>query len=460
MVNALLRFVACCRTAGYRISTSEVVDCISQLELIDMLDEEGFRAVLRANFAKSRREQAQFDRLYHLFFHELRQDIDLDDADSMAEKVNDVLQALQEQANGNRSHRAILDFLSGDPIGFLEVMRRLQTEEVDVSQGRKFNLGPLASRLQVMVQLNDVKGRVERMLEDNPFHFAADTRRSLARRFQAQLERAYELLLREPRPHNESLKQVRTHEQYLHQLGQRPFTSLTPKEIEQVREVIDRLVRKLKDIVSRRYAAGSRGVLDVKKTLRRADRYLGVPMEIRFRKKPPRKGKVVTLCDISSSVWAAARFMLNILYSLQECFTRVNSFVFVSGVAEVTGIFENEEINHAIEKVLKGVDIDYLAQTDYGETFRQFREKHMDALNKKTTLIIIGDARSNYFHPEDRILEEMREKCRRLIWLNPEPESSWNTGDSEMFAYKPYCHELRECRNLNQLVDFVEELIL
>jgi len=460
MVNAILKFVACCRTAGYRISTSEVVDCLNHLQLIDMLEEEDFRAALRANFAKSRREQAQFDRLYHLFFHELRQDIDLDDADSMTEKMEDVLQALQEQANGDRSRRAILDFLSGDPMGFLEIMRRLQNEEVNVSQGRKFNLGPLASRLQVMVQLNDVRGRVERILEDNPFHYAAETRRGLARRFESQLERAYELLLRESRPHNESLKLARTHEQYLRQLGERPFASLTPKEIEQVKKVIDRLVRKLKDIVSRRYAASSRGVLDVKKTLRRADRYLGIPMEIRFKKRPPKKGKVVTLCDISSSVWAAARFMLNILYSLQECFTKVNSFVFVSGLAEVTDIFENEEINHAIEKVLKEVDIDYLAQTDYGETFRQFRDKHMDALNKKTTLIIIGDARSNYFHPEDRILEEMREKCRRLIWLNPEPESSWNTGDSEMFAYKPHCHELRECRNLNQLVDFVEELIL
>ncbi|MCK9264336.1 MAG: VWA domain-containing protein [Deltaproteobacteria bacterium] len=460
MVNAVLRFVACCRTAGYRISTSEAVDCISQLQLIDLLDEEGFRAVLRANFAKSRREQARFDRLYHLYFHELRQDIDLDDPDSMTERMEEVLQILQEQANGNRAQRAILDFLQGDPMGFLEIMRRLQTEEVDVSQGRKFNLGPLASRLQVMVQLNGVKGRVERVLEENPFHFAADTRRGLARRIESQLQRAYELLLRETRPHNESLKQVRTHEQYVRQLGERSFASLTPREIEQVREVIDRMVRKLKDIMSRRYASSSRGVLDVKKTLRRADRYLGVPMEIMFRKKPPKKGKVVTLCDISSSVWSAARFMLNILYSLQECFTKVHSFVFVSDLAEVTGIFENEEINRAIEKVLKETDIDYLAQTDYGETFRQFRDKHMDALNKKTTLIIIGDARSNYFHPEDRIVEEMREKCRRLIWLNPEPEGSWNTGDSEMFAYKPYCHELRECRNLNQLVDFVEELVL
>ncbi len=460
MVKAILRFVACCRTAGYRVSTSEVLDCISQLELVDLLDEAGFRAVLRANFAKSRREQAHFDQLYHLFFHELRQDISLDELDPLSDKMDKVLEKLQEKANGNRSHRAILDFLSGNPLAFLEMMRRIQTEQIDMGQGRKFNLGPLSSRLEVMVQLNDVRDEIDRFLSDNPLHFAAGTRRDLASRFNEQLENAFALLLREPRPHNDGLRQVKTHDQYLRQLGERPFTSLTQKELEQMREIIDKLVRKLKDVVSRRYATNKRGILDVKKTLRRADRYQGVPMEIRFRKRPPRKGKIVTLCDISSSVWAAARFMLNILYSLQECFTKVNSFVFVSGLAEVTDIFETEEINHAIEKVLKEVAIDYQAPTDYGETLRHFKRDYMDLLNKKTTLIIIGDARSNYFHPEDRILGEMREKCRRLIWLNPEPEQIWNTGDSEMFSYKPHCHELRQCRNLNQLIDFVEELIL
>jgi uncharacterized protein with von Willebrand factor type A (vWA) domain len=460
MVDAILRFVACCRTAGYRVSTSEVLDCISQLELIDMLEEEEFRAVLRANFAKSRREQAHFDQLYHLFFHELRQDINLDETDPISNKMDEVLDQLQEQANGNRSHRAILDFLSGNPLPFLEIMRMIQTEEIDMSQGRKFNLGPLASRLEVMVQLNDVRSEINQLLDENSLHYASNTRRNLARRFNEQLENAYALLLREPRPHNDGLTQVKTHEQYLRQLGERPFTSLTQRELEQMREIIDKLVRKLKDVASRRYAGNKRGILDVKKTLRRADRYQGVPMEIKFKKRPPRKGKILTLCDISSSVWAAARFMLNILYSLQECFTKVNSFVFVSGLAEVTEIFENEEINHAIETVLKEVDIDYHAATDYGETFRHFKRDYMDMLNKKTTLIIIGDARSNYFHPEDRILAEMREKCRRVIWLNPEIESLWNTGDSEMFSYKPYCHEIRPCRNLNQLIEFVEELIL
>jgi uncharacterized protein with von Willebrand factor type A (vWA) domain len=460
MVDALLTFVACCRAAGYRISTSEVLDCLAQLELVAALDEESFRAALRSNFAKSRREQAQFDRLYRLFFHELRTDLDLDEPETVAEKADELIGALQEQADGDLEQRAILDFLRGDPMGFLEILRRVQTREADTGGGVKFNLGPLADRLEVMVQLNAVKARLERVIQDNPFQLAEGAGKGLSRRLDSRLARAYELLLREPRPYNESIRQGSARGKSANELGQRAFSSLTPREIQRVRESVERLVRKLKDIASRRYASGGHRVLDVKKTLRRAERYLGTPMEIRFRTKPPKKGKVVTLCDVSSSVWSAARFMLNILYSLQDCFTRVNSFVFVSGVAEVTDIFENNEINLAIEKVLKEADIDYLAKTDYGETFRQFRRRHMDVLNKKTTLIIIGDARTNYFHPEDRILEEMREKCRRIVWLNPEPQSAWDTGDSEMHTYKAHCHELRECRNFDQLAAFVEELVL
>ena len=262
MVNAILRFASCCRTAGYRVSTSEVLDCVSQLELVDIFDEAEFRAVLRANFAKSRREQAHSDQLYHLFFHEMRQDINLDEADPVSDKIDEVIKSLEQQDHISRTHQAILDFLSGNPMSFLEIMRMLQTEEIEMAQGRKFNLGPLASRLEVMVQLNDVRGEIDRFLDKNPLHYALKTRQELGRRFNKQLENAYALLLKEPRPYNEGLKEVKTHDQYLRQLGERPFTSLTQKELEQVREIIDKLVRKLKDIIARRYAANKRGVLD------------------------------------------------------------------------------------------------------------------------------------------------------------------------------------------------------
>jgi uncharacterized protein with von Willebrand factor type A (vWA) domain len=227
-----------------------------------------------------------------------------------------------------------------------------------------------------------------------------------------------------------------------------------------MREIIGQLVRKLKDTVSRRYAGRKRGVIDIKKTLRRAARYQGIPLEIARRRKPPRKGKIVVLCDVSGSVWSSAKFMLNMLYSLQECFTKVRSFIFIAGLCEVTALFETYEINQAIEKVMHEADIEYGSATDYGYTFRRFKADHMESLNKKTTLIIIGDGRSNYSNPEEGILDEMREKCRRIIWLNPESFPFWYSGDSEMRTYQAYCHEVRPCQNLNQLTEFIKELVL
>jgi uncharacterized protein with von Willebrand factor type A (vWA) domain len=460
MVNLTLKFVSCCRASDLRISTAEVIDCLTQLQLIDTLDEEQFRAVLCSNFAKSRREQGKFDRLYHLFFHEMRHDTGMAFQDSLSDKIEDIFEMLRNKANGDMTYSAILDFISGDPLAYLKEIRRLQTEGQDSSQKTRFNLGPLASRLQILIHLNTTRNAIMQFLGDNHAVIDSETRRNLTAHFSEYLESAYALLMNEPRPYNDGTEQVKTYEKHIRKLGEKPFSLLTQKEVEEMREVIEQLVRKLKDIISRRYATKNRGALDVKKTLRRASRYQGIPVEIIFRKRPPRKGKIVTLCDVSSSVWSAARFMLNILYSLQECFTKVNSFIFVSGLAEVTEIFENHEINQAIEKVLSEADIEYHVPTDYGETFRHFKRDFMDTLNKKTTLIIIGDARSNYFDGEETILEEMREKSRRVIWLNPEPEQTWYTGDSEMYSYKPHCNEVRPCRNLNQLLNFTEELLL
>jgi uncharacterized protein with von Willebrand factor type A (vWA) domain len=129
------------------------------------------------------------------------------------------------------------------------------------------------------------------------------------------------------------------------------------------------------------------------------------------------------------------------------------------GLDEVTRFFEDHDVHQAIEKVMHEADIDYDTSTDYGLTFREFQAQYMDVLNKKTTLIIIGDGRSNYANPEAAILDDMREKCRRLIWLNPETEMFWYSGDSEMRTYEGLCNDVRPCANLNQLTEFIRELV-
>jgi hypothetical protein len=448
----LLRFVGAARAAGLRISTSEVLDCLRHLKWVDPLEEPQFKSVLQANFAKSRREQMRFEQLYHLFFHELRQDSSIARSSRLAQAIRSIIESLQSETSDG-STQALLSFLAGDPSRWLEQLTAGGDPPTMSAPS-----GAAAAR-----RSEDLPRSIRRLAEQLTAALTArreelgwEERRDLSEHFQDRLNAARRML-KEPEEVGDRRRSSRP---VVDEMREVHFASLTPREVEAMRETIEQLVRKLKDRISRRRAARRRGALDVKKTLRAAAAYQGLPFELTYRRRPPHKAKIVTLCDVSGSVWSAARFMLNMLYALQDCFAQVRSFIFVAGIEEVTDVFQRCPINAAIDKILKESAIDYNAATDYGRTFREFRRNYLDILNRQTTLIVIGDGRCNYTHPEERILEEMRNRCRRLIWLNPEGRSFWYTGDSEMRVFEKVCDEVRPCQNLNHLLEFATSLVL
>jgi uncharacterized protein len=456
MVPMLLRFVAGARAAGLRISTSEVLDCLQHLKWVDPLEEIQFKSVLQTNFAKSRREQVHFDRLYRLFFHELRQDSSIARSPHLAEPIRSIIESLQAEA-ADGSTQALLDFLRGNPAGWLE---QLAAGGGPPSRSAAGGGAAPSRREDLSRSIRVLAERLTAALSGRRDELGWEERRDLSVHFQDRLNAARRLMaepLEERRPAEE---RRRSYRHVVDEMGEVHFASLTPREVEAMREAIEQLVRRLKDRISRLHAGRRRGALDVKKTLRRAAAYQGLLFELKYRRRPPRKAKIVTLCDVSGSVWSAARFMLNMLYALQDCFAQVRSFIFVAGIEEVTDVFKRYPINAAIDKILKAADIDYNAATDYGRTFREFRRDCLDILNRQTTLIIIGDGRCNYTHPEERILAEMRARSHRLIWLNPEARGFWYTGDSEMRAFEAVCDEIRPCQNLNQLLEFVTSLVV
>ncbi len=458
MEDVLLQFVSCARASGLRISTAEVQDCLCHIRQIDMLDERQFNTVLRANFAKSRREQRRFDHLYRLFFHELQVHTTAIHAESLAHPLEAIREALRMAAGEQRELAAVLAFMAGEPADFLRLLQEIQSEGNSPRQGPGSNLGGLVRRFPVLRALDRAAELVDADVDGRRATLHWETRRQIKRHLAQRLVVARRLLTHDRAPVVETIR--KPGQQREKGVAGMSFNALSPAERIRLREAIEQLVRKLNDAVGRRHATRSRGALDVKKTLRRAARYQGIPVAIMFKKKPPRKARIVVLCDVSGSVWSSARFMLNVLYSMQECFDRVRSFIFVADVAEVTGFFDNHSVDAAIEKILTEAGIHYGASTDYGRTLRQFRLRHMDAVTKKTTFIVIGDGRSNYGNPESHILEEIRARCRRLIWLNPETEQFWYTGDSEMRIYQSICNEVRPCRNLSQLAAFIETLVL
>jgi len=460
MQNLLLKFVDSARAAGLRISTSETLDCLKQLQHIDPLNEPQFSRTLRTNFAKSHRDQHLFDHLYQLFFHELRDQENLSGAEKIAPEKQEINSQLAANADANSPMTSLIYFLDGYPAPYLQYLQQLTTQGNGATGGSGSNLGGMVRRLAVMQAIRQANQFVDQYLAKRRRQIYWETRRDIGTHYRQRLNVALRLLTANPAITQTAQRKRKSYDRHLGKLGETAFTSLTRKEVAEMRDAIRALVRKLKDAVSLRYARHARGTLDVKKTLRRAAQYQGLPIEIVYRKKPPRRAKIVVLCDVSGSVWSSAKFMLNMLYSLQECFTKVRSFVFVSGLDEVTRFFESHDVDQAIERVMNDADIAYDAPTDYGQTLREFKAGYLDILNKKTTLIVIGDGRSNYSHPEGGILSEMRDKCRRVIWLNSETEMFWYAGDSEMKTYERICHEVRPCGNLNQLIEFIRELIL
>src|SRR5207237_1780585 len=121
--------------------------------------------------------------------------------------------------------------------------------------------------------------------------------------------------------------------------------SLTPDEVQRMRSVVRRLAERLKSRLSRRRKVRRRGKLSVRRTLRRNLATGGELYKLVFRARRPERPEIVVLCDVSDSVRNVSRLMLQFVYTLQELYARVRSFVFVSDIGEVTHRFQKTDVN-------------------------------------------------------------------------------------------------------------------
>jgi uncharacterized protein with von Willebrand factor type A (vWA) domain len=238
------------------------------------------------------------------------------------------------------------------------------------------------------------------------------------------------------------------------------FLQASQREVQTLRQVLDPLARKLAARLKTKRNRQARGVLDFRRTIRGSMSTGGVAADPIFRPRRPAKPQLVIIADISGSVAAFAGFTLHLAYALRTQFAAVRSFVFVDGVDEVTRLFaDSDDITaaaHHINTNASGVWLD--GRSDYGNAFRAFRDEYATQLSKRTTVIVLGDARTNYHSPRADALAEVAARAGHVYWLNPEPAVSWDSGDSVMSAYAPHCDRVVECRNVRQLRAFVESL--
>lgn len=469
LFTQLVRFSDALRDAGLPVSVSETMDAVESLRFIGMSDREAFKAAMGATLVKSQGHYKSFETVFEVFFASRSDEPWMEEAKRQAEAggepqaggggggggdADDIMEALiaalmdsddsQIRALAQRAVASFAGMEPGRPVGgtyylyrtlrninLEAVMRRLLEAERSERQP-----GGETSELQELLVRDEFTARLEKFREA----VQAEIRRRLVEDRGAD---AMAKTLRKPLP--EEIE----------------FMHATTSEMGELRRAIHPLTRKLASRLARRRRSNQTDRLDVRKTVRASLSTGGVPVEPKFRRPHPNKPEVVMLCDISGSVASFARFTLQLIYAMSNQFSRIRSFVFVDAIDEVTEMFDRaSDFGEAVHRINTEADVIWVdGHSDYGHAFKQFWEEEERSITAKSSVMILGDARNNYHASESWVLSEVAQKARHLYWLNPEPRTYWDTGDSVLTDYGQFCEGVYECRNMKQLEDFVSTVM-
>jgi uncharacterized protein len=445
LLDRHIGFVAALREAGLPVSLAEGLDAVHAIEAIDLTDRPSLRAAYAATLVKRPSHRDAFDLLFDLWFppavgspEEARDRPAYDDPElaRLRDELSRILlsgddAALRAFARGAVGAYGRGDGGTGQWFSY-QVLRIMSAETL------------MAGLLNaVLVERGGLEEKVarrtfrERIARFERF-VGEDVRRRLAE--DTDVERVARSNARPP------LEQVE-------------FLRATRADLAALRREIHPLARRLATRLTIRHRRGRRGRLDFRRTVRTSLSTGGVPLTTHHRPRRPHKPELVVLCDASDSVSSFAHFTLLLTYALREQFAKVRAFAFIDGLDEVTRFFApGSDVVEAITRMTNEADIVWVSgHSDYGRAFRVFEERYGDAITPKTSLLVLGDARTNYQNPNLETVRRLVGRARHAYWLNPEPRKDWDSGDSAALAYAEVI-PMHECRNLTQLAEFVETL--
>jgi len=442
MDQILQDFISVLRHSGLRISISESTDAVKAVDLVGYQGREILKDALSVVLAKSQMEKEIFEACFERFFA----------FDAFSGKEADRIEVTAEDLDKQNSLLTQM-LLSGDSAG-LATSLSIAAREVDITSMQFFTQkGLYIQKIMQQMGLEGLNRDIQRFGQEDDLPGRAQTlqvaKEELFETVRNFVERQYDLFA--------GAATEEMLEQYLKNIG---LSNVEERDFQRMRIIVQKMTKRLNTLFSRRRKRANRGVLDFKNTLRKNITYGGLLFEPKWKKRKIDRPDVVAICDVSRSVKAVSRFLLLFLYSLNEILERIRTFIFCSNLIEVSHVFDEYPLEEAIAKIDTGTGLNVvMGRTDYGGALLDFKENWFDTVTDKTTVLILGDARNNYGDPQTQILREIRDRSRRLIWLNPESEPFWGTGDSEMKRYLPHCHIVRKCNTVNHLERLVEVLM-
>jgi uncharacterized protein with von Willebrand factor type A (vWA) domain len=451
-----MAFTEALREAGIPISQSELADAAQALGEANVVDREEFRMALAVTMVKDSRHLGVFYRLFDVFFPSAATNVDrvsLDSDDPMAQANSDVTGELETLRD------MMLEAIRTEDT---PTLRRLAREAVrrygGLERGRA--VSGVYYTYRTLRQL-DVDGLLQALLSGlaNPDESDDLTQRLNAERARSSIDGLKAIVIEEV---TRALVADRGSEAVARTIAARlpedtDIVHASREELAALQRAMTPLARKLAARLRQRHRSLHPAQLDFRRTMRAAMSTGGVPVSVVFRPPRPSKPEIVLVADISGSVASFARFTMQLVYAMSAQFQRVRSFVFIDEVDEVTDFFRaNQDINEALRAVNTKAKVIHLdGHSDYGNAISRFAERYGDEIGPRTSVIFCGDARNNYHESGAAAFGSIASKAKHVFWLNPEPMSYWDSGDSIISTYAPHCDGVFECRTLRQLEEFV-----
>lgn len=468
MPGLLTGFVEELRSVGIPVSMVEAIDAGRALEHVDLGSRSAVKAVLGATLVKNARHHAAFETAFEAYFSLSGAPVGSDEEAQLSERAAALVGAVAGVAGGGGGEpddasdlvAALLSALATRDDALLQAVVRLAVDRLaGIEPGRPVGGAYYLYRLMRRLDIDRVAAEFEASVV--PPDAPPLERRLVSEEVGRLVERVREMVRTEIRRRLVADRGPQAVARTLRRplIEDIDLSAATRDELVEVERIIHPLGRRLATRLSQRRRRGTRGRLDVRRTMRAALSTGGTPVDPRFRRPRPGKPEIVLLCDISGSVSTFARFTMQVVYAIAAQFSRVRSFAFIDAIDEVTPFFgPGVEFGEAMKRIGAEAQVVWLdGHSDYGNSLGQFVDQHLDrVITPRSTVIITGDARTNYHDPNAEALRTIAGTAKAVFWLNPEPRRYWDTGDSVMGQYAPYCDEVHEVRTLRQLERFVE----
>jgi uncharacterized protein len=424
------------RSEGLSVGTSEILDAFQALGSVPWSDPADFREAMAATLAKSQEDRRVFELLFDRYFFRAPE------AEALRRGISEERYEGADQLDldelRDAVRRAIADGRDGE-------MRDLARLAIAAFGRRGEGSGVIGVDVQRIRRTLGLQAQGRSADDGEALTLDRESLNQFERHLRRELER--DLIERTERlPPSRPLADL-----------DRALPTSPSQDLAAVHRAVAQLKRRLATLGHEQRGRRKGAVVDVRRTMRASLETGGVPLRLKYRPRRPRRPEIYVLCDVSTSVTSASVFFLSVLHALHDSFRKLRSFVFIERISEVTDAFERERDFRSISDRIsrEGGVADVSGYTDYGRVWLEFLTEISEDLDPRSTVIVLGDARTNGREPHAAAFARVAERAGRTFWLNPEPKLYWNYGDSVMAAYEPHCDGVFECWTTKHLEGFV-----